>query len=81
MGDGSPQRGPRAEPLVGGFHSILRIFGYQTMHNFVYLAKVHEPLVKHEKNLGCSACLFAELSRAYSKEFFGVHNFKSSCIM
>jgi len=32
------------------------------MHNFVYLAKVHEPLVKHEKNLRCSACLFAELS-------------------
>jgi len=32
------------------------------MHTFVYLAKVHEPLVKHEKNLGCSACLFAELS-------------------
>jgi len=33
------------------------------MHNFVYLAKLHEPLVKHEKNLGRSACLFAaELS-------------------
>jgi len=32
------------------------------MHNFVYLAKLHEPLAKHEKNLGCSACLFAELS-------------------
>jgi len=32
------------------------------MHDFVYLAKLHEPLVKHEKNLGCSACLFAELS-------------------
>ena len=32
------------------------------MHNFVYLAKLHELLVKHEKNLGCSACLFAELS-------------------
>jgi len=61
-GDGSPQRGPRAEPLVGGFHSILRIFGYQTMQNFVYLAKVHEPLVKHEKNPGRSACLFTELS-------------------
>ena len=30
-------------------HSILRIFGCQTMHNFVYLAKVHELLVKHEK--------------------------------
>ena len=43
-------------------HSILRIFGCQTMHNFVYLAKVHEPLIKHEKNLGCSVCLFAELS-------------------
>jgi len=22
------------------------------MHNFVYLAEVHEPLVKHQKNLG-----------------------------
>jgi len=32
------------------------------MQNFVYLDKLHEPLVKHEKNLGCSACLFAELS-------------------
>jgi len=32
------------------------------MQNFVYLAKLHEPLVEHEKNLGCSACLFAELS-------------------
>ena len=32
------------------------------MQNFVYLAKLHEPLVQHEKNLGCSACLFAELS-------------------
>ena len=39
-----------------------RIFGCQTMHSFVYLAKVHEPLVKHEKKLGCSVCLFAELS-------------------
>ena len=28
----------------------------------MYLAKLHEPLVKHEKNPGCSACLFAELS-------------------
>jgi len=26
------------------------------------LARLHEPLVKHEKNLGCFACLFAELS-------------------
>jgi len=25
------------------------IFGCQAMHNFVYLSKVHEPLVKHEK--------------------------------
>ena len=32
------------------------------MHNFVYLAKLHEPLVKHEKNLVGSACLFAKLS-------------------
>jgi len=69
LGDKSPPPGSRA--LVGDSrgkapppkaHSILRIFDLQTMHNFVYLAKVHEPLVKHEKNLGCSACLFAELS-------------------
>jgi len=40
-------------------HSILRIFGCQTVHNFVYLAKLLESLVKHEKNLNCSACLFA----------------------
>ena len=32
------------------------------MHNFVYLAKLHVPLVKRDKNPGCSACLFAELS-------------------
>jgi len=25
------------------------------MHNFVYLAKLHEPLVKHEKNLVSAA--------------------------
>ena len=31
-------------------------------NHFVYLAKLHEPLVKHEKNLGCSTCLSAELS-------------------
>jgi len=43
-------------------NSTLRIFGCQTMYNFVYLAKLPEPLVKHEKNLGSSACLFAELS-------------------
>ena len=30
--------------------SILRVFGYQNAQNFVYLAKVHESLVKHEKN-------------------------------
>jgi len=28
------------------------------VHNFVYLAKVHEPLVKHEKNLGVFVCVF-----------------------
>ena len=45
--------------------SILRIFGWQTMQNLVYLSnlsKLLEPLVKREKNLGCSACLFSELS-------------------
>jgi len=29
---------------------------------FLYLAKVDAPLVKREKNLRCSVCLFAELS-------------------
>jgi len=47
---------------LGEDYSILRIFGCQTMHSFVYLDKVHEPLVKREKNLGCCASLFAELS-------------------
>jgi len=48
-------------------HTILpvRIFGCQTMQNFVYLAKRYEPLAKHKKNLGCSSCLFAELSINY----------------
>jgi len=53
--------GGKAPPKA---YSILRIFGCQTMQNFVYLANRHEPLVKHEKNLGplgYSACLFAEL--------------------
>ena len=58
--DRRSQQGPSQDLEEG--HSMLRIFGCQTMHNFVYLAIVHEPLVKHEKNLGCSACLFAELS-------------------
>jgi len=30
-------------------HSIIRIFGCETVHNFVYLAKLHEPQVKREK--------------------------------
>jgi len=56
MGDGSPPLCPGAEPPVEGSaapkaHSILRIFGCQIMHNFVYLAKVHESLVKREKTL------------------------------
>jgi len=37
-----PQRDPEAEPLVGGgsprAHSILKIFGCQTMHNLVHFA-------------------------------------------
>ena len=54
MGEGSPPLCPGAEPPVEGSaapkaHSILRIFGCQIMHNFVYLAKVHESLVKCEK--------------------------------
>jgi len=64
-----PQRGPGAhwwgvrgtKPPPPKAHNILRIFGCQTMLNFVYLAKLHEPLVKYEKNLGYSACLLAEL--------------------
>ena len=39
-------------------YSILWIFGCQIMHNLV-----HEPLVKHEKNLDCYVRLFAGLSR------------------
>ena len=53
--------GRRKSPSGVQAHSILPTY-CQTMHNFVYLAKLHELLVKHEKNLGCSACLFAELS-------------------
>jgi len=49
------QRGPGAETLESGSggedaqkaHSILRTFGCQTMHNFVYLSKLHEPLVNN----------------------------------
>jgi len=46
-----------ANPPPPKAHSILRIFSCQIVDNFVYFAKVHEPLVKHEKNLGRSACL------------------------
>jgi len=59
--------GGRKSPSGVQAHSILRIFGCQTMHNFVYLAKLHVPLVKRDKNLGCSACLFAELSIAIDR--------------
>ena len=70
LGDGSPPAGSRCRPPGGRVrersppkaHSILRISGCQTMHNFAYSARLHEPLVKREKNLGCSACLFGELS-------------------
>ena len=63
-----PQRVSRGR-APGGFggrsspkaHSVLRIFGCQTMHNSEYLAKLHEPLVKHEIDLGYAACLFAAL--------------------
>jgi len=64
------QRGTAAEPLVGSggggeapesSQHITDIW-LPDRHNFVYLGKLHEPLVKHGKNLGCSACLFAELS-------------------
>jgi len=71
LGTEVPQRGAGAEFLVEGsgtnppprkLAALLRLSGCQTMHNFVYLAKVQEPLIKHEKNLRCSACLFADLS-------------------
>jgi len=68
MGSGrrkSPSGGFGGEaPPPPKAHTILpvRIFGCQTMQNFVYLAKRYEPLAKHKKNLGCSSCLFAELS-------------------
>jgi len=58
----APGVGIGARSPIPERYSILRIFSCQAMHNFVYLSKVHEPLVKHEKNLGCSACLFADLS-------------------
>ena len=62
-GQKSPSGVQGQTPLPKAHSTLtLRIFGCQTMHNFVYLAKVHEPLVKHEKNLCCSACLFAQLS-------------------
>jgi len=64
-----PQRGPGAEPLVRGSggkapenSQHITDIGCQTMNNYVYLAIVHEPPIKHEKNLGCYACLFVELS-------------------
>jgi len=31
---------------------------------------VHKPLVTYEKNLGCSACLFAELSSIIEIQVF-----------
>jgi len=55
LGTEVPQRGPGgAKPPKA--RSISRIFGCQTMHNFAYLAEVHERLVKNEKSLGCCAC-------------------------
>jgi len=39
----------REDPSGVQAHSILRTFGCQTMHNFVYLAKLLKTLVKHEK--------------------------------
>jgi len=48
-----------------GRKKLTTYYGYlaakqiETMHNFVYLAKLGASLVKHEEKLGCSACLFA----------------------
>ena len=62
LGDGSPQLDPGGDPLGGlnppKAHSILQTFGCQTMHNFVYQPKQHEPVVKHEKKpIGRCVCL------------------------
>jgi len=49
-GGKAPEHPPgRKPPVSPKAHSTLRILGCQTMHNFVYLAKLHEPLVKREK--------------------------------
>jgi len=39
------------------------------MHNFVYLARLHEPLAKHEKNLVSAA---ESLSSSHVTEVSGV---------
>jgi len=39
--------GGQSSPSLKG-HSILRIYGCQTMHIFVYLDKLQESLVKHD---------------------------------
>jgi len=48
---------PLLEDSVGKAPRKLTAFYYccQTMHNFVYLVKLHEPLAKHEKNLVSAA--------------------------
>ena len=49
-------------------HSILWIFCCQTMHYFVYLARLHEPLAKHEKNVVSAA---KSLSSSHRESFRG----------
>ena len=72
---------------VGGTEGLggsggLRIFCCQTMHNYVYLAKLHEPLAKHEKNVVSVAESFSsshigEVSGRRARSwtiFFSKHN-------
>ena len=78
--DVSPPAGSRGRAPGGGVgkrsprelipHYGIRIFGCRTMRNFVYLGKVHEPLVKHEKNLGCSACFVYRVVKSLQYKYF-----------
>jgi len=47
----------RSEPRGDSGGSGWRKEAVKTMHNLVHLARVHEPLVKHEKKLGLRVCL------------------------
>jgi len=47
----------RSEPRGDSGGSGWRKEAVKTMHNLVHLARVHDPLVKHEKKLGLRVCL------------------------